>query len=187
MFQRLVRAKFTVLFVISCLQFHIDAFHYEAPEDCEWRVIDSETKDVSLECKLRTINSDFDSTNFSVIQARYTAKLRISCNDVLFFQSTLSNRSFDNLIDLQELNIQYCKISEVPLAAFQGLYRLKNLTLHTHNTDWSAMTLKFQPNSLSTIPKAERLDFSMNNIWSLPGPLFCSLQKLKFLNISKIA
>lgn len=139
----------------------------------------------ALLCRLRTINSELDDTNFTVIPRRNTAKLRIECSDVLFFQSSLQNKSFIRLRELQELDIEYCKIGEVPREAFLGLTNLRNLTLRTYNTDWSAMSLKIASDAFREQRNLERLDLGDNNIWTLPPRLLCHLGNLKLLNLSK--
>jgi hypothetical protein len=42
--------------------------------------------DVALHCRLRTINSQFDQTNFSVVPREHTASLTIECSDSLLYQ-----------------------------------------------------------------------------------------------------
>jgi hypothetical protein len=42
--------------------------------------------DVALHCRLRTINSQFDQTNFSVVPREHTVSLTIECSDSLLYQ-----------------------------------------------------------------------------------------------------
>lgn len=77
--------------------------HYEAPSDCQWTLLNSsaaasasagagaagvsgEPADVALHCRLRTINSQFDQTNFSVVPRDHTVSLTIECSDSLLYQ-----------------------------------------------------------------------------------------------------
>ena len=91
------------------------SFHYEAPSDCQWTLMNSSmslpasgasaggtagvgsmghsalpmtsgANDVALHCRLRTINSQFDQTNFSVVPREHTAALTIECSDSLLYQ-----------------------------------------------------------------------------------------------------
>lgn len=91
------------------------SFHYEAPSDCQWTLMNSSMSlsnsmsssggtgagstghsalpiaglgpnDVALHCRLRTINSQFDQTNFSVVPREHTASLTIECSDSLLYQ-----------------------------------------------------------------------------------------------------
>jgi hypothetical protein len=77
------------------------------PKDCERRPLEPTAAAESgpplyqLTCDLRTINSEFDSTNFSVIPAAGTAALAIHCADALAAQSRLLNSSFAHLTLLQ--------------------------------------------------------------------------------------
>ena len=157
----------------------------ETPDDCQMSAAGGGGDKVSLVCRLRTINSELDTTNFSVIPARVTISLQVECSDVLFFQSALRNKSFIQLTRLQQLRIEYCKIGEVPRDAFAGLSNLKNLTLKTYNTDWSAMTLTIAQDAFFYQHKLENLDLGDNNIWTLPPQLFCNLGNLTTLNLSR--
>ncbi|XP_054163982.1 toll-like receptor 6 [Oppia nitens] len=171
----------------------VNAVRYVAPEDCEWRAsADAGTgggsgsagDSVQLTCKLRTINGAFDSTNFSLIQAQHTAGLHILCDDILF-ESSLSNRSFEHLTQLRELNIDRCKLPELPLLTFAGLSQLRNLTVRSNNLQWGDLQLKIPTGGLLTpVPRVQRIDLSTNAISWLPESLFCGLQELQFVNLT---
>ncbi|XP_060524610.1 toll-like receptor Tollo [Cylas formicarius] len=160
---------------------------YQAPDECKWVMVDGGGEDdVALVCRLRTINSELENTNFSVIQPHHTVRLRLECSDALFFQSSLSAGSFKPLVELRELSIEYCKIGNLSDGAFRGLKDLRNLTVKTHNTDWSAMTLDVAPNAFSDeLRLLERLDLGENNMWSLPEGTLCPLYSLEVLNLTK--
>lgn len=157
---------------------------YQAPDECRWSGYTDD--DITLICKLRTINSELENTNFSVIQPQNTIRLKLECNDGLFFQSSLSAGSFRPLIELKSLWIEYCKIGNLTDGSFRGLKDLKNLTLRTHNTDWSSMNLDIAPNVFTEeLQYLERLDLSQNNMWSIPDGMICPLHKLNYLNLTK--
>lgn len=160
---------------------------YQAPDECKWVVVDSGSEDdVALVCRLRTINSELENTNFSVIQPQHTVRLRLECSDALFFQSSLSAGSFKPLVELRELSIEYCKIGNLSEGAFRGLKELRNLTVRTHNTDWSSMSLEVSPNAFSEeLRNLERLDLGENNMWSLPEGVLCPLHALEILNLTR--
>lgn len=71
-------------------------FHYDAPSDCQWNLMNltslssgssaGSMNEVALHCRLRTINSQFDQTNFSVVPREHTASLTIECSDSLLYQ-----------------------------------------------------------------------------------------------------
>lgn len=181
---------FTVLFgtIFNVLSASLSkALRYQAPDECKWVVVDSGAEDdVALVCRLHTINSEVESTNFSVIQPQHTVRLRLECSDTLFFQSSLSAGSFRPLVELRELSIEYCKIGNLSDGAFKGLKELRNLTVRTHNTDWSAMTLEVSPNAFSDeLGLLERLDLGENNMWGLPEGVFCPLYSLEVLNLTR--
>lgn len=71
------------------------SFHYDAPSDCQWSLMNTSSQttspasgvnEVALHCRLRTINSQFDQTNFSVVPREHTASLTIECSDSLLYQ-----------------------------------------------------------------------------------------------------
>lgn len=177
------------------------ALRYQAPDECKWVVLNANggagefsgtgasegsSDDVALVCRLRTINSELENTNFSVIQPQHTVRLRLECSDILFFQSSLSSGSFRPLVELRDLAIEYCKIGNLSAGAFRGLRELRNLTVRTHNTDWSAMTLEVDPDAFTEeLGLLERLDLGENNMWSLPDGVFCPLHSLETLNLTR--
>ncbi|XP_066253458.1 toll-like receptor 6 [Euwallacea similis] len=162
---------------------------YEAPDDCQWWVRDPSTSsgqdEVALTCNLRTINSEFDTTNFSVIPSEHTTSLRIECNPEILSRSSLDDKSFVHLAKLRALELENCKLARWPTSTLFGLRDLRNLTVRTHNTEWPAMNLDFARDSFSPVRQLERLDLSSNNIWSFPENIFCPLINLVFLNVSE--
>ena len=162
------------------------ALRYKAPDECRWVAAGDAEDDVSLVCRLRTINSELENTNFSVIQPQHTVRLRLECSDALFYQSSLSAGSFRPLVELRELVIEYCKIGNLSDDAFKGLKELRNLTVRTHNTDWSAMALDISARAFTEeLSQLERLDLGENNMWSLPEGSLCSLHNLELLNLTR--
>ncbi|KAH8379256.1 hypothetical protein KR009_003953 [Drosophila setifemur] len=155
---------------------------YQAPDECRWS--GGGEQDITLVCHLRTINSELENTNFSVIQPHNTVRLRLECNDALFFQSSLSPDSFRSLVELRDLTIEYCKLGNLTDGSFRGLHLLRNLTIRTHNGDWSTMSLEMASNSFVEFRQLERLDLSLNNIWLIPDGMVCPLKSLQHLNAS---
>lgn len=155
---------------------------YQAPDECRWS--GGGEQDITLVCHLRTINSELENTNFSVIQPHNTVRLRLECNDALFFQSSLSPDSFRSLVELRDLTIEYCKLGNLTEGSFRGLQELRNLTIRTHNGDWSTMSLEMASNSFVEFRQLERLDLSLNNIWLIPDGMVCPLKSLQHLNAS---
>ncbi|XP_060524407.1 toll-like receptor 6 [Cylas formicarius] len=166
------------------------SLRYDAPDDCQWWVREHTTSsgaqdEVALTCNLRTINSEFDTTNFSVIPSEHTTSLRIECNPELMSRSSLDEKSFVHLTKLRALELVHCKLARWPAGTLLGLRDLRNLTVKTHNTNWPAMNLDFSRESFTQVRQLERLDLSCNNIWSFPENIFCPLINLAFLNVSE--
>lgn len=156
---------------------------YEAPDDCQWWT--STPNEVALTCKLRTINSEFDTTNFSVIPSDHTTFLRIECSEAIMSKSSIDDKSLMHLVRLRELIIDNCKLSTWPKGTLAGLRDLRNLTVRTKNKDWSTISLEFASESFLNVRQLERLDLSFNNIWSFPELLFCPLINMAYLNLSQ--
>ncbi|XP_058834708.1 toll-like receptor 6 [Topomyia yanbarensis] len=155
---------------------------YDAPDDCKYRITPDE--EVELVCNLRTVNSEFDNTNFSVIPSEHTASLAVICNEAIMARSKLQAKSFAHLLRLKSLSMEYCKIAKFENGVLEGLNDLRNFSLRTHNINWPELNLEIEPEVFGHTKNLEQLDLSMNNIWSLPDHLFCSLSGLRSLNIS---
>ncbi|BES93534.1 TIR [Nesidiocoris tenuis] len=157
--------------------------HYDAPEDCKWWVREP-GDEVSLWCNLRTINSEMETTNFSVIPTEHTIALRIRCDSSLKAKSTVNPMSLAHLVRLRELLIEYCKVTKLVSGALSGLEDLRNFTLRTHNVDYPAFSLELAADSFAPVKQLERLDLALNNIWSFPEYIFCPMANLVSLNVS---
>ncbi|CAL8103662.1 unnamed protein product [Orchesella dallaii] len=154
-------------------------------EDCEKvSLLPGSSSDVSLSCKLRTINSEFDKTNFSSLSGDSIVSLMLECSNVLFYQSSLQAGSLAHLTRLQNLHIEHCKLSRLSPGVFSGLNLLKNLTIRTHNTAWPALSLDIASGVFSQLSQLEKIDISANNIWTFPDQLFCHTKSLEHLNVS---
>ena len=181
---------------------------YENLKDCEWQrvlqVTDSEGAEdaadtsaslasVVLSCRIRTISgTDTLLSNLTSTQVERITNLRLECSDVFFFESSLENNDkhdggsfLGQFRRLRDLRIEYCKIRYVPSAVLASLRELRHLSLRTHNTDWSAMTMEFHPDSFRGLAELRTLDLADNNIWTVPQELFCALYSLAHLNLSR--
>jgi len=171
---------------------------HKPPNECEWLAVTaygdetiaaqtvSDEQEVALHCKVRTMNSELEKTNFSIIQPQYTVKLRIECNNQLYVLSSLGVGTFQTLIDLRELTIDSCKLGALSRESFRGLRQLRNLTVVTHNNDWTTADMDIQSDTFAEeLSMLERLDLSYNNIGKLPEAVFCSLHNLVHLNLTR--
>ncbi|PSN45021.1 hypothetical protein C0J52_24515 [Blattella germanica] len=190
----------TIAATVNCRS--ITSRHEDALKECEWQRMvptpesvsdeDPAAASVVLACRLRTIGgTDSLLSNLTSTQVERITALRLECSDVLFFESSLENNKHDGtsflgqLRRLRDLRIEFCKIRYVPAAVLASLRELRHLSLRTHNTDWSAMTMEFHPDSFRGLAELRSLDLADNNIWTLPAELFCTLYSLTHLNLSR--
>ena len=177
----MVMVMFTVMVIVT----GVSSLHYEAPSDCQWYVVNGTGSQVSLFCRLRTINSQFDQTNFSVIPREHTVALAIECSDSLLYQSFLHGHSFGHLHHLRQLSIDYCKLGQLSRGVLHGLRDLRWLAIRSHNDVWPAMNLELSDDAfIHDVPLLERLDLSRNNIFNFREQIFCDLSSLQVLNVS---
>nr|XP_022908064.1 toll-like receptor 6 [Onthophagus taurus] len=166
------------------------------PKGCDWETerkpdgsLEVQTEPV-LTCQIRTINGvDSLMANMSPLLADLVENLKLECSDVFFFESTLESKRekpfLSHLKRLKELRIEYCKIRNVPPAILSSMHHLRSLSLRSHNSDWSVMTLELHRESFLGMSQLRSLDLGDNNIWTTPQHLFCPLYSLERLNLTK--
>jgi len=161
---------------------------FHTPKDCQRLPFQGPGSTVrpqfQLVCDLRTINSEFDRTNFSVIPALATHSLTIQCAESIPTQSRLLNGSLEHLTELEELSFLYCNIPSVPAGSFSGLTGVKNLSINTYPEEEDEASLTLTSGSLAVLPNLERLDLSHSDVWRLPEAELCNLAALTHLNLS---
>ncbi|VEN57674.1 unnamed protein product [Callosobruchus maculatus] len=163
------------------------------PRGCEWQMELEENDSVEepvLYCQIRTINTaESLLRNMSQTDSDRVGVLTLECNDVLFFESSLEtprHGSFlSSLKKLKDLRVENCKIRNIPAAALSPLRHLRKLSLRSHNSEWSAMTLELHPESFRGLAELRSLDLGDNNIWNTPDDLFCPLFSLTHLNLTR--
>ncbi|XP_012272275.1 toll-like receptor Tollo [Orussus abietinus] len=157
----------------------------EAPRGCEWR---AEEEGTALVCRLRSFGGAAALVgNLTGEQADAVTSLGLECGDVLFSESRSDEaRGLGApLPRLERLRIDSCKIRHLPGGAFASFHALRRLTLRTRNGDWSAMALDVHPDALRGLAELRHLDLAENNLWTVPPELFCPLQNLRSLNLSR--
>ncbi|XP_057654506.1 toll-like receptor 7 [Diorhabda carinulata] len=158
---------------------------FDGPEQCSWLPDNSDTSSskLSVTCKVRTLE---EGANITALPTEVTSRLKIHCNDVLFFESFLPSAGLHRLHELEELKINNCKILTVPPNSFQGLYNVKKLSINTFNADWGpTKTLDLTTYSLEGLKELQVLDLADNNLRALPDGIFCSLTNLQTLNLTR--
>lgn len=83
-----------------------------------------EVNNHELNCFVRTLQSDMELVLHSV-QA-----LKIECSDQFYYESTLRSQHFGTLPELRQLQLDYCKIRQIPNEAFKGLGSLEHLRIN---------------------------------------------------------
>ncbi|XP_063242159.1 toll-like receptor 6 [Bacillus rossius redtenbacheri] len=158
-----------------------------AQDGCEWRREAEDSRvSVVLACRLRTISGTRGLlADMTPAQLERVTALRLECSDVLFFESSLEAGFLAPARRLRDLRLEHCKIRRVPRLVLSSLRELRHLSLRTHNTEWSAMTMDFDPESFRGLAELRSLDLADNNIWSLPAELFCPLYGLASLDLSR--
>ena len=160
----------------------------QTPNDCKRQSLKSVTsrdQQFLLYCDLRTINSEYDQTDFSVIPSAGTVSLAIHCAESIPHPSQLLPHSFQHLTQLEALSIEHCKLGNIPSESFHGLGQLQNLSLATHSSPTAPSQLSLSPSTLAPLTNLVRLDFSSNSLWSLPERELCLLPNLRYLNMSR--
>ncbi|CAG7817112.1 unnamed protein product [Allacma fusca] len=140
-------------------------------------------------CQIRTLHSDLDLDNLTAsvpttIDWSTVSKLILRCNDVLFFESSLSPEQLSPFENLHELVIEKCKLKFLPPGTFQGLRHLRKLSLNTWNSDWASRSLELASNLLEDVVQLRHLNLGYNHMWNLPDGLLCQVSNLQSLNLT---
>ncbi len=82
-----------------------------------------EVQENTLHCFVRTLQSDMEAVLHNV------EDLKIECSDQFYYESALRSQHFGVLPQLRQLQLDYCKIRQIPNQAFKGLDSLEHLTI----------------------------------------------------------
>ena len=135
----------------------------------------------SYHCALRTLQDGLQD-DIDIVAAK---KLKVKCADLLPLESQMKSEHFGNLPALEELDIEFCKIRQLPTRSFSGLTNLKKLTLQSHNSEWSSIMMEVDVTSFHNLDKIEDLNMAHNNLWSVPEGVLCNLPALNSANLSR--
>ena len=131
----------------------------------------------------RTLDYKRDLTLEHQEELRLTSKLNLTCSDV-FFESKLRSDHFGSLQELEELDIEHCKIRVLPPRAFVGLSNLHSLSFETHNRDWSEVLLHIDYEAFVGLNRLKQIKLSNNNILSIPAQLWCPMSDLRTIELN---
>ena len=135
-----------------------------------------------LRCQFRTLN-DLNETDFEVKEAR---NLKISCTEPQS-ESILRTNHLGYLPHLKHLHIEGCLVKKVPSLAFSGLSGLHELNFVQNGgqSEEVKIILEVETDAFTGLNDLRGLNFSGNNLWSLPKGIFCSLDNLIELDLSR--
>ena len=139
-----------------------------------------------LKCFVRTLQTDINQAEAGGSEVMNSLEqLKIICSDAFFYESILRPGHFSELKQLTDLSLDYCKIRHMPTRAFSGLSNLKSLKINSHNSEWSSILMDMDKDVFADLNNLIDLDLTSNSIWSLPLQTFCSMPRLKSLNMSQ--
>ena len=141
-----------------------------------------------LKCFVRTLQTDINQAedgSEDELMFDSLEQLKIICSDAFFYESILRPGHFSELKQLTDLSLDYCKIRHMPTRAFSGLSNLKSLKINSHNSEWSSILMDMDKDVFADLNNLIDLDLTSNSIWSLPLQTFCSMPRLKSLNMSR--
>lgn len=130
-------------------------------------------------CSLTTLNAD---NSYNSPLASRAAALRVLCTDG-DSESVLRDSQFGpGLKRLLKLSIEGCRVRKVPAGTFEGLTGLTVLNLRSGNVK---VSLELERDAFNGVGGLRELDFSQNNLWTVPHGMFCGLKSLAKLNMSR--
>ena len=140
----------------------------------------------TLHCLLRTLSTSNDKSDFlTEIAASEASQVFLKCSDTQS-ESILRTNHFGYLPNLKRLSVTACRVQRIPALAFSGLSALTDLEFVQTGgkTDDADVILEVESDALTGLNSLQRLNFTGNNLWTLPEAVFCSLNSLTELNLS---
>nr|XP_045602348.1 toll-like receptor Tollo [Procambarus clarkii] len=166
--------------------------HWRAPEvlECRVRILDDTFGPQVLKGQWESATRDMEEEVVpgderlwhGTGDPRHIRVLMVECNQALYFQSHLAPRTFQGLEGVEELSVRRCKLDSLVPGSLEGLSRLRQLEVTTHNGEWAALAMEVVEGSLP-LP-LERVSLTHNNIWTLPPRAFCGPAALHHLDLS---
>lgn len=145
---------------------------------CTW---DYRSKLNSITCHIKVL----DHTNLDLQPALDYDKLTIQCSENFFYESQLPKNAFNQLGNLNDLNIDSCKLLYLPIDTLSKLKGLKRLTIRTRSADWGlSKSLDLNATSFQSLKELEILNLIDCNLRTIPEGAFCDLP-LQILNLTR--
>ncbi|CAF4851208.1 unnamed protein product [Pieris macdunnoughi] len=136
-----------------------------------------------VKCNVRTLSSDRELPGS--MHSDGAEKLAITCGADLI-ETTFKDHQFSKMKDLAEITVTSCKILRLPGNVFEGLRGLKTLQLRTMNNDWGHnKELEMSFGAFNGLRELHTLDLGFNNIRKIPSDLFCALENIISLNLTR--
>ncbi|XP_014359353.2 toll-like receptor 7 [Papilio machaon] len=136
----------------------------------------------ALECNVRAL-SDRDVAGS--MHSEGARRLAVHCGP-LPQESTLRDHHFGRLQGLAEVSIHNCKLLRLPGNAFEGLRGLKILKIRSMNDEWGQnKEMELSLGTFNGLRELHTLDLAYNNIKKIPSDLFCSLENIISLNLTR--
>lgn len=174
-----VRLKMIIAAILFCLV--LGAALTEAPDapDACFRV----PGENGVQCNVRTLSADRGV--FGSMHPDGAERLAVNCGPQLQ-ESTLKDHYFGKMQGLTEISLTDCKILRLPGNAFEGLRGLKTLTLRSMNDRWGHnKELDLSLGAFNGLRELHTLDLGYNNIRKIPSDLFCALENIISLNLTR--
>ncbi|KAI5646104.1 leucine rich repeat domain-containing protein [Phthorimaea operculella] len=137
----------------------------------------------AVECNVRALSADGDVVGSTHPDG--AASLAVRCAPRLV-ESSLRDHHFAKMHGLAEISITNCKILRLPGNVFEGLRGLKTLTIRSMNDAWgSNKELELSLGAFNGLRELHTLDLAHNNIRKIPSDLFCALENIISLNLTR--
>lgn len=112
-------------------------------------------------------------------------RMAINCDESLLLESFIPDGFFKRLTGLEELYVESCKLLQLKNGSFDGLNRLRTLSVNTRNSEWGlGHKLELDEGIFNGFDELQSLILSNNNMRQLQTNVLCPLKRLTNLNLS---
>ncbi|CAG9134951.1 unnamed protein product [Plutella xylostella] len=130
-------------------------------------------------CEVPVLSADSE-----LVAPERAAALRVTCRAPR--ESTLRDHHFARLQGLADITLERCHLLRLPGNVFEGLRGLKSLAIRSMNHEWGPnKELELSLGAFNGMRELHTLDLGYNNIRKIPSDLFCALENLISLNLTR--